>query len=233
MGVAVKIGLVINGIILKITHFLIATFFWTSGLLQSILSAICSLTMSSMLKGSEINGFNLTQSPNHVAVIVSNDWTSSLGETAAVLKLCQLTAWLILSGVTFVTIYDHKNDLKLSHNRVIKFLARYFDMQIRLEDIESKVFLRKNSQFYYPDQMKRAIEAPLNGMVFEKRMENIKGMNEPELAIVLDPKNKKEIFGFDPWGIRLTEFTFWKDISQSNFETSLKSYSKVQKRFGK
>lgn len=186
-----------------------------------------------MLKGSEISGFNLTQSPNHVAVIVSNDWASSLSETAAVLKLCQLTAWLILSGVTFVTIYDNKNELKMSHNRIIKFLARYLDVQVRMEDIESKVFLRKNSQFSYPEQMRKAIEAPLNGLVFEKRMESIKGVDEPELAIVLDPKNKKEIFGFDPWGIRLTEFVFWKEISYSSFEKSLKSYSKVQKRFGK
>ena len=58
---------------------------------------------------------------------------------------------------------------------------------------------------------------------------------DPGVVLVLDPKNKRELFGYNPWSIRLSEFTFLNDFypTKSDVQDCFKKYAKIEKRFGK
>merc|ERR1712157_87976 len=118
--------------ILKCIHCLLATIFWTTGLIKSIFSLFFSITMHSMLKGSEIsdihnlttnlhnsgnNIWNCFQIPDikHAALIVSEDWTglTTNNENLQIDVISQIIMWLIISGVTVLTIYDQSGRLKI------------------------------------------------------------------------------------------------------------------------
>merc|ERR1711953_623279 len=85
----------------------------------------------------------------------------------------------------------------------------------------------------YTKNLKLAIEQPLNGMRTRNRIDYVQNYkNEPEFAIVLDPKNKKSLFGYNFWAIRLTEFVFWNEVKPSfmTFKESMGKYFKIEKR---
>merc|ERR1712157_410890 len=115
--------------ILKCIHCLLATIFWTTGLIKSIFSLFFSITMHSMLKGSEISDIhNLTTNLHnsnsgnikHAALIVSEDWTGMTvnNENLQIDVISQIIMWLIISGVTVLTIYDQSGRLKIGKEDV-------------------------------------------------------------------------------------------------------------------
>lgn len=260
-----------------------------------------------MLKGSEISDIhNLTtlNSGNikHAALIVSEDWTGLTvnNENLQIDIISQIIMWLIISGVTVLTIYDQSGRLRIGkevvknavaeklleiilneksrskHNKRYSLLEKMIlnqnrqalqkyvhqnsnnksellknltnlRMDLKIDQHDSKsgkttgiVINYENDKTQYLRNLQTAINAPLNGMSTYNRINKIQNYSEskiePEVALVLDPKNRKSIFGFNFWSIRLTEFIYFDRVVpsfESDFVGSMKKYLKIERRFGK
>lgn len=293
--------------LLKCLHFILAMTFWTTGIIKSIFSAFFSITMHSMLKGSELSDIhNLTSSPKHVAVIISKDWAdiSAAGASSAnpgpevgaagagfesnnlntvqLDVLSQILVYLILSGVFLITVYDQSGKLCLGREilekRCLNALSEACQQNLSAGTTFNNyntpipkfriIYETRNSNGSgcdksdpnqnldpsinnYTLNLKSAINRPLNGMTTFNRINYMQSYkfqkgdsagtiqeqnySEPELALVLDPKNKKSIFGFNFWAIRLTEFIFLNQVRPSlySLKKSMEKYLKVEKRLGK
>ena len=155
-----------------------------------------------------------------------------------------------------ITVYDQSGKLLLSSELLEKKVSISLDtilvnandiLREKIEKSDPKNFRviyetpghgSGHKQNFYTDKLKLATLQPLNGMKTKSRIEYMQGykdVGEPELAIVLDPENRKAIFGYNFWAVRLTEFCFWNEIRPSywTFRSSLKKYLKVEKRLGK
>jgi len=239
----------INRFILKLTHIMLTLAIWTTGLIKTIFGTIFSGVMGAMLKGSQISDIhNLTAQtmPKHAAIIASEDWVDKIGDsTTAELYLIQILAWVMLSGIAMVTVYDQAGKLSLHSVDLEKKLVRYlsdtaekaFDKSIN----NFSIYIEQNGNKFYPKMLSSAIGAPLNGMKTYARIDHVmrEGYNsdhqEPSVVLVLDPKNKRQLFGFNPWAIRLSEFSFFNKLypTQTEIQTTLQKYTKIEKRFGK
>ena len=104
-----------------------------------------------------------------------------------------------------------------------------------------KIFIEEKGGEFYPKIFTSAIGAPLNGMKTYNRIERVVkdgysyDYQDPGIVMVLDPGNKRQLFEYNPWGIRLSEFTFLKKLRPTEFDvqTTLRKYIKIEKRFGK
>jgi len=239
----------INRFILKLTHIMLTLAIWATGLIKTIFGTIFSGVMGAMLKGSQISdihNFTAQTLPKHAAIIASEDWVDKIGDsTAAELYLIQILAWVMLSGITMVTVYDQAGKLSLHSVDLEKKLMRYLSETAGKSVDKSmnnfSVFIEQNGDQLYPNMLSSAIGAPLNGMKTYARVDHVmkEGYNpsyqEPSVVLVLDPKNKKQLCGFNPWAIRLSEFSFLNKLypTQTEIQTTLQKYTKIEKRFGK
>lgn len=207
--------------------------------------------MTSMLKGHDLNSIhNLTSPQKHAALIISDDWSEKTSSLDFLNTISSISLWLVLSGFLVLTVYDQSGNLKLSsevlekavYQKLIQVspnldLAKVSEhLKINCE-AGSSVLKSPNLQIDpYTLKLKQAVNAPLNGMPTKNRISHLQNYAiDPEIAIVLDPNNKKSIFGFNFWNLRLTEFYFLNSLQPSVYEFSqvLSRYLKVEKRLGK
>merc|ERR1711879_586586 len=233
----------LNRAVLKLTHLMLTLAIWTTGILKTIFSTIFSGVMGSMLKGSQIqdihNTLNISSMPKHAAIVISEDWVEGFSDVAnAELYLMRILAWVMLSGIAMVTVYDQVGSLSLHTPELEKSIGKYLVKSGRKFQ-QVSVLVEANGADFYPKLISGAIEAPLNGMKTYARLEymhrNTESYNEPGVVLVLDPKNKRELFSYNPWSIRLSEFTFLNEARPSKLtvQSALRKYAKIEKRFGK
>ena len=145
--------------------------------------------------------------------------------------IIQILAWLIFSGITIITIYDQKDSFKQKRQEIEKSLQKSFTNTVTET---SSLFWETSSK--YPLLLTDAIQAPLNGMSTYKRITYCQNSSvDPELVFILDPKNKKSLFGYNPWTIRLSEFVFFnkRQIKSCDLNDAFVKYGCIEKRFGK